>query len=62
MIIYQFSITGTPHEVARTRAARLQEKRRYHLSHGGHAKNPRMVLPNHMYIFGGGYFFTVWDV
>ena len=60
VIKYQFSITH--HEVTRTRALRLREMRLYLLTHGGHAKNLGMVLPYHMYIFGGGHFFTVWDV
>ena len=42
--------------MARIRALRLREMRLYHLSHGGHAKNPEMVVPNHMYIYGGDIF------
>ena len=42
--------------MARTRALKLREMRLYHLSHGGHAKNPEMVVPNHMYIYGGDIF------
>ena len=45
ILLYTKQFCNTHYEVARTRALRLREMRLFHLSHGGHAINPGMILP-----------------